>query len=61
MNKSRRDWLRTIAAASMSLYSRFAIAKEIQPKPRDLSWKFPPENPFGAEFPELDSLTTGSW
>jgi len=61
MNKSRRDWLRAIAAASMALYSRFAIAKEIQPKPRDLSWKFPPENPFGAEFPELDSLTTGSW
>jgi len=61
MNKSRRDWLRAIAAASMAMYSRLAIAKELQPKPRDLSWKVSPENPFGEEFPELDSLTTGSW
>ena len=61
MSTSRRHWLRAIAATSVAWYSRLGSTRETNLDHQNVAQVLSPGPPFGPEFPELDSLTTGTW
>jgi hypothetical protein len=61
MNAARRFWLKATALLSLGWLPRRGSAQADPLAGSTVTPGVPQAHPFGAEFPDLDSLTTGSW